>query len=620
MTGPSPLPAQVAMVSLQGGQVPVGQPFTLLWAVPTAGTFAPPVCEEFVAGASNPGSPIFGIVLAGGAVNYPIGQWGGSIGITPPSIGDYIYQVECPGVGAASLPISVRYGTAVTLAASSNSVIVGQPDTFTATVSTSTGPTAPTGTVTFTASNGVQATATLAASGATTSTASITINTAGLPAGSYTVGAQYNGDGVNAAATATPASVAVALNPTTTTFTSSTSTAAIGQSVTLTATVSGAAPSGSFTFYAGGNPIGTAPISTGTLYAGSATLVLQTGTLPAGTFAVTAHYNGDSFNAASSSNTTSITLTGFSTGTTLSASSQSVQQGTTVTVVANVSNAATTPPSGTVTFYAGPAVLGTQTLSPAGAGISTASLAINTGSIAGGTYAVTARYSGDSQNTASTAAAVNLTVTLPTYTLAITYLQDTEDYGNPNGTVGDFSAANVNVNVTGSSTPTGTVTVRCAGAVIGTYNVSPVTGGGFVYFHINEVETAAGTCPMVATYNGDATHGVSSSPPFTVTILPASVSLAVIADTNVHQGQGLQLSTLVNTYGWNPTGSVTFFVNGNVPLCTGAIDQQTLIASCSITVPSQANIRGYSVTAYYPGDLAHAADTSPAVTIGVIPQ
>jgi len=67
-----------------------------------------------------------------------------------------------------------------------------------------------------------------------------------------------------------------------------------GQPVTFTARVTGAAPSGTVTFFDGGTPIGTA-----TLVAGTATVT--TSSLTVGSHSITARYSGDSNNAASTS-------------------------------------------------------------------------------------------------------------------------------------------------------------------------------------------------------------------------------------------------------------------------------------------------------------------------------
>jgi hypothetical protein len=88
---------------------------------------------------------------------------------------------------------------------------------------------------------------------------------------------------------------------TTTTLSSSTATPAPGQSVTFTATVSGASPTGTVTF-----KDGAATLGTGTLSGGIATLT--TSALSSGSHSITAVYGGDTSNSASTSSPSAVTV------------------------------------------------------------------------------------------------------------------------------------------------------------------------------------------------------------------------------------------------------------------------------------------------------------------------
>src|SRR3954454_14684033 len=85
---------------------------------------------------------------------------------------------------------------------------------------------------------------------------------------------------------------AAAATATTTTLTSSVNPSTVGQAVTLTATVGGAAPTGSVTFAESSITLGSAQLS-----GGVASLVVSSWS--AGTHAVTATYSADSDNDAS---------------------------------------------------------------------------------------------------------------------------------------------------------------------------------------------------------------------------------------------------------------------------------------------------------------------------------
>jgi trimeric autotransporter adhesin len=184
---------------------------------------------------------------------------------------------------------TVSYGTAVAI---------------TATVSLPTGSTVtPTGAVTFLVNGTTYATVNLVNGSASTS---IT----GLPAQSNTIGATYSGDDNYAGSTAAAVTVVVTLAPTTTSLVStvsSTTPVPPGTSVTLTANVSASVssskPTGTVNFVSNGTTLATAVVNNSTGVAS-----VTTSTLPAGTYAVTAFYSGDSGFAASSSGSIMISI------------------------------------------------------------------------------------------------------------------------------------------------------------------------------------------------------------------------------------------------------------------------------------------------------------------------
>ena len=175
--------------------------------------------------------------------------------------------------------------TAVT--SSLNPSLIGQPVTFTATVSpVAPGAGTPTGTVTFLDGGSPIGTGTLSGGVAT-------FTTSALALGSHTITASYGGDGNfngnTGSLTGNPQVVNKA--STATVVTSSQNSSAVGQSVTFTATVSAVAPgtgtpTGTVTFLDGGNPIGT-----GTLSGGVA--AFTTSALAAGSHTITTSYPGD---------------------------------------------------------------------------------------------------------------------------------------------------------------------------------------------------------------------------------------------------------------------------------------------------------------------------------------
>ena len=178
-------------------------------------------------------------------------------------------------------------------------------------------------------------------------------------------------------------------SPTTTTLarTAGTEPANGGADVTITATVAGAAPTGSVSFFNGLTLIGSAALDDS--YQAS----LTTTALGGGSHALTARYAGNAGNAPSSSATLVQTVveTRAATTTTLTTSGNPSNHGAAVTFTAAVSGGAT----GKVTFHNGNAVLATVPLNGA------AQATLTTTSLAVGWNAVTARYQGDAAHAPS---------------------------------------------------------------------------------------------------------------------------------------------------------------------------------------------------------------------------
>ncbi len=180
------------------------------------------------------------------------------------------------------------------------SATFGQPVTVTAAVQSTSG--TPTGTVQFAVNGTNNGPAVTLTNGA----ASITLT--GLPAGTNTITATYNGDNTFASSTGTALTIVVAPATTTTALTSSiSSTTPVppGTVSTLTAMVSSSLasplPTGTVTFTAGQTSLGTVALSP------NGTAVL-TSALPTGTYTIVATYSGDAGFAASTSNTVSVAI------------------------------------------------------------------------------------------------------------------------------------------------------------------------------------------------------------------------------------------------------------------------------------------------------------------------
>ncbi|MBC5785079.1 Ig-like domain repeat protein [Ramlibacter sp. USB13] len=177
-----------------------------------------------------------------------------------------------------------------------------------------------------------------------------------------------------------------------TVLTSTPSASTAGQSVTLTATVTGSNPTGVVTFTDGAATLGAKPLASG-----SVTLSVK---LPGGSHALTAVYAGDAANTASTSSTLTHVVSAAASTTTLSVTPSGAAIGQNVTLMAKVAGY---NPSGAVTFTAGGTPIGTAPVTGGAATLSTAGLGP-------GSHVLSASYAGDASNATSTSATVSVTV------------------------------------------------------------------------------------------------------------------------------------------------------------------------------------------------------------------
>jgi hypothetical protein len=185
--------------------------------------------------------------------------------------------------------------------------------------------------------------------------------------------------------------------PSTTVLVDAPNPATVGDTVTLTATVTGpaATATGTVTFLDGTTPLDSIALDE----SGMASITINT--LTAGTHAITAQYGGDDHFAPSSS-TVQQTINKVPTTTDLATSVNPATFGTTVVLTATVH---WTPvnnlpaPTGIVYFYDGLTLLGGSTLSGNQA-------VLNVSTLSAGSHDLTARYGSDAYHEVSTSAAV----------------------------------------------------------------------------------------------------------------------------------------------------------------------------------------------------------------------
>ena len=271
--------------------------------------------------------------------------------------------------------------TTTTLTSSPNPSTFGASVSLTATVS----PSNATGTITFNDGATILGTGTLASGTAT-------LNLATLSVAPHSLTASYGGDTNDAISTSSTLIQTVNQAPTTTTLTSSLNPSEFGTPITFTATLAPSNATGTVTFKDGAATLGTGNVSGGTA-------TFQTSALPTGVHSVTAVYGGDTNDAGSTSGVLLQTIT-VATTLTLSTGANPSTLGQLVAITATLSAPAAT---GKVTFYDGAGVLGISQVANGQAVLSTSLLP-------SGVNSLTAYYSGDSADAASSAAVLPQTV------------------------------------------------------------------------------------------------------------------------------------------------------------------------------------------------------------------
>ena len=383
------------------------------------------------------------------------------------------------------------------------------------------------------------------------------------------------------------------LDPSTSSVTASPTSSVYGQSVALTATVTGPngdpTPTGNVEFFSG-----TTLLGSGTLASGTASL--NTSAIPVGDNSITIQYQGDGNYAGSTSPALPFTVGQSMTSTAVSAFPVSPTSGETVTLTATVS--ATSPgtgtPAGSVQFFNGSSSLGTSTITNGVATLTTSALTV-------GSNSVTADYLGNTNYSTSTSPAVSVTVaSTATSTTTLTFSPNSPVYGQ-NVTL------TATVAPTTSGTPTGTVQFFNNSKLLGTGNL---TNGVATY---SATGLALGSNSLTAVYSGDSNFTSSTSTAVPVTVQQASSSTAVTYfPVSPVAGQSVTLTATVSAASpgsGTPTGTVQF-LNGTDVLGTSNLTNGVATFTAT-TLATGSN----SITAQYLGDSNFTGGTSPTVTV-----
>lgn len=331
-----------------------------------------------------------------------------------------VYSGDATFATSTSSPVTVvvnpppKTTPTVTTTLSSSNITTVQTLTATVTVNGGSGNPIPTGSVTLTGGGYTSAVTTL-----TSGSATINVPAGSLTAGADTLTASYTPDSASSSiynsAIGTSPAVTVTQVATTTTLSVANS-VTLGNSITLTATVSPAQATGSVTFKNGSTAIGS-----GTLSNGTATLTLAAATtngFTVGSDSITAIYSGNASYAGSTSSAATLTVTE-NTSIALTISPSSIALGSasaTQSFSATVTTASGTP-TGTLVFKVGTVTVGSAALISGNATLSGVSPTTANGFTVG-SNTVTASYTpGAGSGFLASSGTQTLTVTAPAYTI-----------------------------------------------------------------------------------------------------------------------------------------------------------------------------------------------------------
>ncbi|HWE04162.1 MAG TPA: Ig-like domain-containing protein, partial [Tepidisphaeraceae bacterium] len=482
--------------------------------------------------------------------------------------------------------------TTATLSAAPDPSVFGETRTLTATITAvAPGAGTPTGTVSFFDGATLLGTGTLSGGVATFTTSAEAI-------GSHALTSVYGGDIDFSGSTSPTDSVTVSQDATTATLTAAPDPSVFGQSKTLTATISAAAPgagtpTGTVSFFDGATLLGT-----GTLSGGVATFTSSA--LGVGSHTLTGVYGGDVDFTGSNSPTDTATVNQAATTIVLTGAPDPSVFGQTKTFTATIT---VIPPgagtaTGTVSFFDGATLLGTSTVSGGVASFTSSALGV-------GTHSVTGVYSGSVSFTASTSPVDTVTVNQAATTTALTAAPDPSVYGQVKTLTATITAV-----APGAGTPTGTVSFFDGATLLGT---AALTGGVAT---LDATLLVVGSHSLTSVYNGSAGFTASTSPTDTITVNQASTTAITTASPNPRVfGQTATLTVTVTPVapgGGIPTGTVSFY-DGITLLDVTTLNGAGVATFLSSSLP----VGAHSVTAVYDGDSDFAGTTSPIDTVTV---
>jgi sugar lactone lactonase YvrE len=394
---------------------------------------------------------------------------------------------------------------------------------------------------------------------------------------------------------------ATVINSTTTSLTSNPNPSGFGQNVIFTATVTTGAGTGALagnvTFSIDGtntilcaNPVA---VNAGGL------ATCSTAALTVGIHKVIASYGSDPNHLPSTSQTLDQTVIE-GTITTLTSSKNPSALGQNVTFIATVSvptGGGSVAPDGTVIFYDGASILGTQTLGPGGVA------SLSTAALTNGVHTITADYEGDASNNIQGSSAALAQDVLAPSGITISSAPNPSTYGIP-------VVFTISVPSTGNLAATGTVNILDGSTQIGTVSLA----GSPAAATFTTSTLAVGSHQITAAYLGDTNYGAGTSAPITqvVTQVQTTTTLTAAPNPGFAGGPVALTATVAPVQGVaTPTGLVVF-TSGGVTLGSAA-----LTATGTATINPVFNVGAFSIVATYTGTTNDAGSASAPLALTI---
>jgi hypothetical protein len=568
--------------SASGNPSTYGQSITLSASVQPGSGSGPTGSVTFLDGSTNLGSA----PLSSGSASFSIATLtAGTHSITAQYSGDSNFAAST----SLALSETVNPGATTTaIVSGANPASYGQAVTLTATVQPPAGTTA-NGTVTF-----LDGTVSLGTLNLANNSGQLTIST--LAVGAHSLTASYAGSGNLSASTSSALTETISQTPTAITFTSNLNPAPFGQCVQFTGTVqpaTGGTVTGTVAFYDGSNSIGTATVSNNPSQYNQA-LLTDCG-FQGGTHTITAKYSGDPNDLASTSSPLTETVTTVSSSVLVTASQNPIPYASSVTFSATVQASISGDlATGSVTFYDGSNALGTVI-------VPTNEVAqLSLSSLAAGSHSITAKYSGDTNFSASTSPALTETVNAASTTTTVSSSLNPATYGQSV----TFTAT---VTPPAGTTASGSVTFLDGTTTLGTVTLS----GNSAQW---TATLLAGSHSISASYGGNGNLAASTSSAVVETVHQEATTISIGSNLNPStSGQVVTFTATIQAAGGSPTGTVGFY-NGSTQIGSSTVSANVAQFSTS-TLPTGAN----SITARYSGDTNFVASTSGALTETVNP-